>query len=131
MTSDARRDTERGAVALLLAVALAIAAALVVQVARLGAHAVAQARAETAADAAALAAADALALGRGADVALRNAVRTAEANGAELVPADCDCTGRLVTVKVVYRFRPVGGVEVVARARSRAEIRPVFAQFAR
>lgn len=117
--------------ALLLVVGFAIASVLLVQVARLGAHAVAQARAETAADAAALAAADALALGRGRERAVAAAVDTAEANGARLEPGACDCTGRLVTVEVTVRFRPMGGIGAVARARARAEIRPILGSFAR
>lgn len=121
----------------LLLVVTAVALALVLQVGRLGAHAVAQARAETAADAAALAAADALALGRGRDVAVAAAVATAAANGAHLDPARCDCSGRVVTVEVTVGGRPEGssdsvriaGFTGVATARARAEIRPVFEPF--
>lgn len=126
-----RAECERGAAALVIVVAVALASALAVQAGRLGAHAVAQARAETAADAAALAAADTLALGRGAEAARRAAVETAAANGAVLDPRDCDCTGRLVTVSVTVSFRPLAGIRGEARARSRAEIRPVFGDFAR
>lgn len=131
--------SQRGSVLLLLVVIGAVAMALVVQVGRLGAHAVAQARAEAAADAAALAAADALALGRGADAAVAVAVETAAANGARLDPARCDCTGRVVTVEVTVGGEPAGSSRSVriagfvgtATARARAEIRPHFDVFAR
>ncbi|HLF99322.1 MAG TPA: hypothetical protein VI916_02550 [Acidimicrobiia bacterium] len=117
--------------AIVMIVAIALGGALLTQVGRLGAHAVAQARAEIAAAAAALAAADALALGRGAHAARRVAIDTAEANGASLRPTDCTCTGRVVTVEVTVSFRQMGPIRAIARARARAEIRPVFADFAR
>ncbi len=134
-----RIGAQRGSVLLLLVVIGAVAMALVVQVGRLGAHAVAQARADAAADAAALAAADALALGRGADAAVAAAVETAAANGARLDPDRCDCTGRLVTVEVTVDGEPTGssgsvriaGFVGTATARARAEIRPNFDVFAR
>lgn len=131
--------SQRGSVFLLLVAVGAVAMALVIQVGRVGAHAVAQARAEVAADAAALAAADALALGWGAEAAVAAAVETAAANGARLDPARCDCTGRVVTVEVTVGDEPgdssasvrIAGFVGTATARARAEIRPHFDVFAR
>lgn len=126
-----RREGQRGSITIVMLIGFVLGLVLVVQVGRLGAHAVAQARAETAAAAAALAAADALALGRGASAARAVAVQTAKANGAVLDEPDCDCTGRFVTVVVTVRFRPFGPLVATARARARAEIRPILTGFAR
>jgi secretion/DNA translocation related TadE-like protein len=99
-----------------------MAAVLALGAARLGGAIVARARADAAADAAALAAADMLALGRGERAAAVAAGETAADNGARLV--DCDCAGRIATVRVEVTMEGLGRVAGPAGATARAEVRP-------
>jgi secretion/DNA translocation related TadE-like protein len=98
-----------------------MAAVLALGAARLGGAIVARARADAAADAAALAAADMLALGRGQGAAAAAAGDTAADNGAHLV--ECDCAGRIATVRVAVTSAGLGRIAGPARATARAEVR--------
>jgi secretion/DNA translocation related TadE-like protein len=108
-----------GAVGVTMLAVVVIGAVVALGAARLGAAMIGRARAETAADAAALAAADSLALGEGAGDARDAAERAARANDAALV--ECECDGAEATVVVEVDVPVIGRI---ARARSRAEIRP-------
>lgn len=113
---------QRGSMAIVLMAVVVLAAVLAMGGARLGGAIVARARADAAADAAALAAADMLALGRGERAAAAAARQTAVDNGADLV--DCECTGRIATVRVQMTMSGLGRVAGPARSTARAEVRP-------